>query len=184
MEAEAVRDSVLYAAGQLDLTMGGPDLDHTQGLAIKRRSLYFRTAAEKQMLFLKLFDCASVGDCYQRRESIMPQQALALANSELTFVQSRLLARRLHEECGDDARAFAEAAIEQVLARPAREAELRLCLEYLAERRQFAAANRTRLNSTSRAPADGGEPSADPARRAREYLIHALFNHNDFVTIR
>ena len=30
--------------------------------------------------------------------------------------------------------------------------------------------------------ADG--PSADPAARARENLVQALFNHTDFVTIR
>src|SRR5262249_12811802 len=33
MEAEAVRDSVLFVAGSLDLAMGGPDLDHNLGLA-------------------------------------------------------------------------------------------------------------------------------------------------------
>ena len=27
-------------------------------------------------------------------------------------------------------------------------------------------------------------PSADPVLRARENLVHVLFNHNDFVTIR
>jgi hypothetical protein len=27
-------------------------------------------------------------------------------------------------------------------------------------------------------------PSADPAMRARENLIHVLLNHNEFVTIR
>jgi hypothetical protein len=28
------------------------------------------------------------------------------------------------------------------------------------------------------------KPSADPAQRARESLVHVLFNHNDFVTVR
>ena len=31
-------------------------------------SLYFRHAAEKQMEFLKLFDAASVTECYQRKD--------------------------------------------------------------------------------------------------------------------
>src|SRR6185503_1138011 len=39
MEAESVRDSVLYISGDLDLRRGGPDLDHVQGLQIPRRSL-------------------------------------------------------------------------------------------------------------------------------------------------
>ena len=36
-------------------------------------------------------------------------------------------------------------------------------------------------------PAAAGDippPAAEPAQRARETLIHALFSHNDFVTIR
>src|SRR5262249_41933583 len=32
MEAELVRDSVLHVAGNLDLTMGGPDIPHQLGL--------------------------------------------------------------------------------------------------------------------------------------------------------
>ena len=74
MEGEVVRDSLLYVAGQLDLTMGGPDIDHQLGLTSRRRSLYFRHAAEKQMEFLTLFDAASVNECYRRSESLVPQQ--------------------------------------------------------------------------------------------------------------
>ena len=184
MEAEVVRDSAFYVAGQLDLAMGGADLDHAQGLAIKRRSLYFRHAAEKQMLVLKLFDCASVGECYERRESVIPQQALALANSELTLVQARLLARRLNEESGSETAAFVKAAVEQVLARPTTESELSLCLAFLTEQERFFAQNQSRITDAATNPTDGAKPSADPRLRAREQLVHALLNHNDFVTIR
>lgn len=184
MEAEVVRDSALYVAGQLDLTMGGPDLDHTKGLAIKRRSLYFRHAAEKQMLFLKLFDCASVGECYERRESVIPQQALALANSELTLKQARLLARKLNDDFTDQDAAFVTAAIEQVLARPTTEREISLCCEFLAKQTQFFTDQQSRLTETAGDRADGTKPSGEPRLRAREQLVHALLNHNDFVTIR
>src|SRR5207248_2350486 len=83
LEGEAVRDCVFYVAGKLDATMGGPDIPHAQGLTTPRRSLYFQHAQEKQMEFLKLFDAAAVTECYQRKESVQPQQALALANSAL-----------------------------------------------------------------------------------------------------
>jgi hypothetical protein len=183
MEAEVVRDSAFYVAGQLDLSMGGPDIDYAQGLAVKRRSLYFRHAAEKQMLFLKLFDCASVGECYERRTSVIPQQALALANSELTLVQARLLARQLDQQALEP-QAFVVAAIEHVLARPADEQELSLCLEFLAQQEQFFTTNQSRLTNTAGSASEGTKPSADPKIRAREQLVHALLNHNDFVTIR
>jgi len=64
MEAELVRDNLLYLGGNLDLTMGGPEIDHKLGLTSKRRSVYLRTAAEKEVEFLKLFDNASVTECY------------------------------------------------------------------------------------------------------------------------
>jgi hypothetical protein len=184
MEAEVVRDSALYVTGQLDLAMGGPDLDHGKGLTIKRRSLYFRHAAEKQMLMLKLFDCASVGECYERSESVVPQQALALANSELTLVQARLLARQLSAEISDDVGKFVVAAFEQVLARPASERELALCTEFVTAQEQFFAENRSRLADGSTDLADGTKPSSDPRMRSCEQFVHALLNHNDFVTIR
>src|SRR5712692_7676596 len=101
MEAEVVRDSVLYVAGQLDPALGGPDIPHEKGLSAHRRSLYFQHAAEKTMVFLSLYDNANVTECYARTESVVPQQALALANSSLVLEQSRLLARRLCQQVGE-----------------------------------------------------------------------------------
>ena len=40
MEAEVVRDSLLYLAGSLDLQMGGPEIDETKGQESRRRSVY------------------------------------------------------------------------------------------------------------------------------------------------
>src|SRR5262249_929107 len=80
-EAEVIRDTIFAMAGTLDLTMGGPALDHARGLDLPRRSLYFRHAEDKQVGFLKIFDGPSAIECYQRPESTVPQQALALANS-------------------------------------------------------------------------------------------------------
>ncbi len=165
VEAEVVRDSIFHVAGKLDLTMGGPDLNHLEGLTAPRRSLYFRHAAEKEMEFLQLFDAASVSECYERKPSIVPQQALALANSELARRHARLLARDLAARAGLDPASFVTAAFEQVLSRAPTSAELSECVTFLRER---AARPRT----------------ADPALRARESLVHVLLNHHEFVTIR
>jgi len=176
MQAEVVRDSVLFLSGDLDPTLGGPDIDHNQGLTNFRRSLYFRHAAEKQMPFLKLFDAAAVTECYERKSSIIPQQALALANSELVIASSRRLTRRLSQQSFADERAFASAAFEHILARPATPAELDECANFLATRSAAYQANP--------APVANAGSAADPALRARENLVHVLFNHNDFVTVR
>ncbi len=179
LEAEAVRDCVLYVAGKLDLTRGGPDIDHQQGLSVPRRSIYFRHAAEKQMEFLRIFDGPGPAECYRRNESVLPQQALALANSELTLRHARLLARGLADKTGPDAGAFVGAAFEQVLSRSPTADELAECMSFLEQQ-----AGRFKEAKPAGASDDGRSPAADPALRARENLVHVLFNHNDFVTIR
>jgi hypothetical protein len=156
-EAEVVRDCLFAVAGSLDSKLGGPDLDHAGGLTIPRRSLYFRHAAEKQMEFLQIFDGAGVTECYRRKESILPQQALALANSELSRQIARRVAHTLSQQVGSDPSAFVTAAFEQVLSRPPSELEKLECLRYMGN---------------------------DPAARTRASMVHVLLNHHDFVTIR
>jgi hypothetical protein len=183
-EGEVVRDSLLYVAGQLDRTMGGPDIDHNLGLTVPRRSLYFRHAAEKEMEFLGLFDAPSVNECYRRSESIVPQQALALANSSLALAQSRRLAGTLTRRVGpSDAAAFVRAGFEQVLGRPPTAEESAACLRFLAEQSTLLA-NGKGLTPSLGGPPGPVPPAPDPAQRAREDLLHVLMNHNDFVTIR
>jgi hypothetical protein len=181
MEAELVRDGILFVTGKLDLTFGGPDIDYTLGLKVNRRSLYFRHAQEKQMEFLKLFDTAAVTECYQRKESVVPQQALALANSELTLVQARIIARELAEQTGGDRAAFVTAAFERVLSRSPTADEMALTTKFLDEQ------TRTLTSATGVSPVPLGDPKSpatQPALRARENLVHVLLNHNDFLTIR
>src|SRR5262249_43901594 len=66
LEAENVRVSVLYLAGQLDTSMSGPDLDESKAEEIQRRSIYFRHTPDSQVEFLKLFDQPDPTDCYTR----------------------------------------------------------------------------------------------------------------------
>ena len=178
MEAELVRDAVLLVAGRLDLTLGGPELDHAAGLTTSRRSLYYRHAHEKLMTFLRLFDAASPNECYRRQHSVVPQQALALANSPLALTESRVLAGKLKSEAD-----FVTAAFEQVLSRPPTDAERATCEAFLKDQ-AARLAEPTKLSAFSIGDKPSVLPSEDPAQRARENLVHVLLNHNDFVTIR
>jgi len=177
LEAEAVRDNVLYVSGSLDETMGGPDIDHNQGLTSRRRSIYLRHAAEKQAEFLQIFDGPSVTECYERRPSVMPQQALALANSELAIREARVLARALDRQVGPDNGQFIREAFLRVLARRPTGHELSLCAAFLARsiRARKDAKAQEEVNLT---------PNTEAVLRARENLALVLFNHNDFVTVR
>jgi hypothetical protein len=189
MEAEVIRDSVLAVAGELDASIGGHEIPHEQGLACHRRSLYFAHHGESKMQFLELFDGVNACDGYQRSTSVLPQQALALSNSELSLHQGRILAHKLWDVVGTELppgspqeTAFIRAAFEQVLGRPPTAREQSASAAFLTrEARLFQDSKVATLGVKSR----GGEtPSSDPATRAREDLIQALLNHNDFVTVR
>lgn len=182
-EAEVVRDSLLHVAGRLDFSMGGPEIDQHAGLTVLRRSVYFRHAYERKMLFLTLFDGPSENECYQRTTSVVPQQALALANSSLALEQSRLLAAQLSEQTAGQGEAdFVLAAFEQVLCRRPSEAEAAECLAFL-QRQRVLLAEPAQLTLTATGTAPQIKASGDPAQRARENLVHVLLNHHDFVTI-
>jgi hypothetical protein len=134
MEAEVVRDSLLAMSGELDLALGGPELDEATGLSTRRRSIYYRHAREKQMTMLMIFDAANPEECYRRPTSVAPQQALALANSPLALSQTRLLAGALTSACGAGRErdgAFIDALFEHTIARPPRDDERAACAAFL-----------------------------------------------------
>jgi len=182
MEAELVRDNLLYMAGSLDPGMGGPEIDHKLGLTSKRRSIYLRLAAEKEVEFLKVFDGPAVTECYERKPSVMPQQSLALANSEITLAQSRTLARILASEADDETK-FIRQAFLRILARLPNEEELRLCREFLGKPMERSKPKATE-SATAVSLQAADKTAAGPEVRARENLVLVLFNHNDFLTIR
>ena len=117
----------------------------------------------------------------------MPQE-LALMNSSLTLDQARLLAEELTSEAGSDddeptRAAFIRLAFETVLNRQPREAELVACQAFLQSNTVTVQATDQSLFPAGGSPLRRG-PSANPHQRARENLIHVLFSHNDFVTVR
>ncbi len=183
MEAETVRDSLLAAAGELDRALGGPELDHYAGQTSRRRSLYFTHTPNENMQLLKVFDQADPAGCYRRFESIVPQQALALSNSEMSFTQSRLLARRISGKVGDNPRDFVATAFEQVLARAPSAEEAAESLKFL-EQQAALLKDSTRLTRFKSGQPSEVPAATDPSLRARESLVHVLINRNEFVTIR
>ena len=191
MEAELLRDSLLSVTGMLDLTLGGQEIDNTQGQTVPRRSLYFSVYPEGGGVeqFLAMFDPADPSDCYRRTESIVPQQALAMANSRLTLTGGRRFAGQLWEKVteeietpGEREPAFVNRAFETILTRDPTAEEVLACTEFLAEQRTlFTAVSEDQLTGEA---GDGVPPaSTDPEQRAREGLIRVLLNHHDFVTI-
>lgn len=168
MESEVVRDSLLAVAGQLDTRMAGQELENTQALTAPRRTVYFccQPEVDGKSAFGALFDAPEATECYRRTKSIIPQQALALTNSDLIHEISGQLAALLFDSLPKEQQAdpatFIAAAYRQILSRSPTEIEQRACLEYFAE-------------------ATGEEAVA---KKLREGLVRVLMNHNDFVSIR
>ncbi len=189
MEAEEVRDSLLFVAEELDLTLGGPEILQEQGMTSRRRSLYFAHHGEGKMEFLELFDAANACEAYRRSTSVLPQQALALSNSELELQQGRVLAdklwRRVEAETveADREAAFLHRAFEQTLGRAPSPEERNASAAFLARQVALFREQKAEIAAANESAATGG-PSTAPTVRARENLIHALLNHNDFVTVR
>lgn len=190
MEAEVVRDSVLACSGSLDKTMGGPEIDPAAWHTTPRRSLYFTIHGESKMQFLDTFDGPNVSDCYRRTSTVLPQQALAMTNSELSVHYGRLLAKRVSEEIlssqgsseGTDQR-FVSQAFQRVINRPPSENEMQFSLQFIRQQHQLLTTtsdDQLRLaGNKAIAPA-----ASELAQRARENLTISLFSHNDFVTVR
>jgi len=188
LESELVRDSVLWVCGNLDARMGGPELDAATGLTTTRRSIYYRHAPEKMMVFLDLFDSASTNECYQRAETVVPQQALALINSRLAIEQSRRLARQLDRQIGlentaENNHRFLETVFLRILGRGPSVPERAICLEFLAGQAQLLG-QPGKLTAFGKGQTISVPPGAKPHLRARENLVLVLLNHNEFLTIR
>jgi len=171
LEAEVVRDSILSLAGTLDGRRGGPPVLPAAQADSTRRSLYFFHSNNERNAFLITFDGAGVKECYRRDQSVLPQQALALSNSRLVHDAAGRIAERLSRSTSADEqpsdKEFVQTAFHELLGIRASDNEIQASIEAMQ-------AWRTISDQPENA-------AADPARR---HLVWALFNHNDFVTVR
>ncbi|HYM13744.1 MAG TPA: PSD1 and planctomycete cytochrome C domain-containing protein [Bryobacterales bacterium] len=104
LDVEALRDSILFVAGKLDLTMGGPAF--TWDKASTRRTVYGKVSRFRLERMLSLFDFPDpVITCEQRAATSVPPQKLFFLNSDLVSEGAKALAGRLHGQVpGDEAR--------------------------------------------------------------------------------
>ncbi|MCC6231041.1 MAG: PSD1 domain-containing protein [Verrucomicrobiales bacterium] len=162
LEAEAIRDRILQASGDLDLTPGGPsfylhevDRENVYHYHPKdrfaapehRRMVYaFKVRMEQDGIFGS-FDCPDGSLAMSRRgASTTPLQALNLFNSEFILQQSASFARRLEREAGTKREAQIQRAWVLALGRSARDAEVADAAR-LAEAHGLEALTRALLNS-------------------------------------
>ena len=120
LEAEAVRDAVLFVSGKLDSKMGGPSfkdfvidkpehsphyeyhLHDPEDPKSHRRSVYRFIVRSQQQPFMTTLDCADPSmQVGRRNESLSPLQALAMMNNSLMLTMSKHFAAKTEKREGD-----------------------------------------------------------------------------------
>jgi len=124
LDAEAIRDAMLTASGELDGRQGGRYIptDRTESGEVvadestagaTRRSVYLQQRRTQITSLLEVFDAPSiVTTCTRRLPSTIPLQSLSLLNAGFVVARAQKLAERIERDCpfgaagqaGDDAR--------------------------------------------------------------------------------
>ncbi len=148
LEAEAVRDAVLHAAGRLDLRMGGPSFqdfvidkpEHSPHYeyhlhdptdpSSHRRAVYRFVVRSQTQPFLTVMDCADPSMLVAKRNvTISPLQSLALLNNQLMLVMASECANQA-EEVGTTIEQQVTSAFRNALSRDPNTAELSALSQY------------------------------------------------------
>lgn len=128
LDAESLRDSLLFVSGDLDLQGGGAPTRMTDDF--HKRTVYGFVSRRRLDGYLSLFDFPNPNNTSeQRMETNVPLQRLFFMNSELMLKEANSLATRLK---GDDA-AKIRAAYSILYGRPATEQEVQIGLRFLKD---------------------------------------------------
>ncbi len=121
LEAEPLRDAILFVSGKLDLRMGGPGFDlfepggsTAQGVRVYTPRKEFGPPEWRRMIYQSkprmrlddtfgVFDCPDAGQIAPKRtSSTTVLQVVSLLNSPFMRQQAQFFAERLRKEAGDD----------------------------------------------------------------------------------
>ncbi len=99
LEIEPIRDAMLEASGELDLTVGGPGVATDK----PRRTLYTKVMRNTRDPLLEQFDAPDGSNTTPTRNvTVTPSQSLMLINGGWVLQRARNFADRLQREAGDD----------------------------------------------------------------------------------
>jgi hypothetical protein len=159
MDAEQLRDAMLYVTGEMDLNMGGPAVPEE---ASARRSIYVLNKRNKLSTMMNNFDTPDLhNSCHLRDVTTTPIQALALINGDWTLARAVKFADYLESGTTNNMEARISAAFQRALGRKPRGDELVKAQVFL-------------------------ERATDNPQMKREAwvdLCHVLINTNEFVYI-
>ena len=133
LDIEALRDSLLAVAGNLDRSAGGPPKSISDEKNT-RRTIYGNVGRSSPDVTLSLFDFPDPNSLSEERVVTSgPLQRLFFLNSGFMARQAEALVRRLAREAGESDRARIERAYQLLYSRPASDNEIQLGLDFLKE---------------------------------------------------
>ncbi|SFS11080.1 Planctomycete cytochrome C [Granulicella pectinivorans] len=128
LDAEQLRDSLLFVAGDLDTKMGGPAKE--LGIGNTRRTIYAKVSRYRIDPFLQAFDFPNpTFTAEQRFSTNVPVQRLYFMNNPFVFAQAGKFADRVAAK-GDDSARITQ-AYEYLFGRKPTANELQLGLNFL-----------------------------------------------------
>jgi Protein of unknown function (DUF1553)/Protein of unknown function (DUF1549)/Planctomycete cytochrome C len=178
LEAEAIRDSILFVSGRLDPTLGGKtvplrnkqfvfdhtSIDHTRYDSL-RRAVYLPVIRNNLYPMFEQFDFPDpTMPTGNRNATTIAPQALLLLNSELIMDSADDWARRLLRERGRDTARIA-LAYERGLSRQPTKIESQRGLDFISQMKSASA-------------------SADRELQAWSLFCQSLFASNEFIYVR
>jgi len=129
LEAEALRDAMLFVSGELDFTRGGPA---GADLGALRRSLYVQTARWDRSSFAMLFDAPNPDASVEKRTiSTVAPQALFLLNHPFVHARAKRLADGVLRENSTDSSRI-DAIYRTIFGRAPKPEEARIAAHLIA----------------------------------------------------
>lgn len=180
MEAEPLRDTLLWVASELDETRFGPAEPvrvQADGLVLSgtRRSIYVQQLRKQPPSLLESFDLPAMNpNCLERSESLVATQALHLMNDTSVRALAGQFAQRVIREAGDEPSARVQRIYWIALSRPPTAEEQRAVTESLTS---LTGAWEKHLAAT------GEKNPQQAAQRALATVCHTLMNSAEFLYI-
>ncbi|MBI3865547.1 MAG: DUF1553 domain-containing protein [Planctomycetia bacterium] len=184
LEAEALRDGILAACGELNCDAGGsllptPNRQYVTGTGSllpaglydsRRRSVYLPVVRSALYEVFQAFDFADPSVMSGRRDATtVAPQALFMMNSPLVSQATRGFAQRLLQAATGDDSARVQTIYERAYARPATTAEVSRALQFVEQYQTAQAARQA--------------PPEDARLKAWQALCRAVLSANEFVYV-
>ncbi|RIK78649.1 MAG: cytochrome C [Planctomycetota bacterium] len=188
LDLEALRDGMVFAAGRLDLTVGGPPVQLTEPPFPSRRAVYGFVERQNLPAFFRTFDFANPNTpAAARPQTASPHQALFMMNSPFALEQSQHLAERTDDAASagspaNDAERIAR-LYQYALSRQPSDDELQLAMAFVSPEGDAGQAARQAGGGPPSVAANGGDGDAAAAVDRWSQLAQVLLMSNEFMFV-